>query len=385
MTQKYPLLEAQPVPKRLFEPITMGRISLPHRIMMAPLTRCRVTAPNIPNDLMANYYAQRAGAALIVTEATAISEGAQGYWRTPGVYTARHISAWQSIAEAVHSRGGRIFMQLWHNGRVLHPENVPWPARAVGPSAIAPKFLMMTPNGRRAPPTPDALTLAEIAGIRADFVLAARNAILAGMDGIELHAANGYLFEQFLNRSSNVRTDAYGGSIENRGRFLREVIADVSSAVGPDRVGIRISPFGVLHDMSDPDPAEIYDYVLRTVSAADVAYLHIIRPVISGNVESEAGRLVRDPLLNVRPRFAGRIIVAGGIDVENAEQMIADGQADAVAFGRWFLANPDLPQRLRLGLPLNDADRPTFYTQTGDGYTDYPEFTAGSAEAPPSV
>jgi N-ethylmaleimide reductase len=377
MAREYPTLPPQPTPRRLFEPVTMGRYRLRHRIVMAPLTRCRVSDPNIPNGLMAEYYRQRAGAALIITEATAVSEGAQGYWRTPGIYAARHLLAWEEIANAVHRQQGRIFMQLWHNGRVRHPDNVPWEARSVGPSAIAPKMLMMTPNGRQAPPVPESLTIAEIAGIRADFVLAARNAILAGMDGVELHAANGYIFEQFLNRSSNQRSDSYGGSMENRGRLLAEVIADVSEAIGPDRVGVRISPFGVLNDIGDPAPGEIYDYLLRAMDSADIAYLHIIRPVVSGNIESEAGRLVRDPVLDVRPRFRGRVIVAGGIEIAEAEHLIESGLADAVAFGRWFVANPDLPDRLRNGWPLNDADRATFYTPGREGYVDYPAF-AGS-------
>jgi N-ethylmaleimide reductase len=376
MACTYPLTPAQPLPRRLLEPLTIGRFRLPHRIVMAPLTRCRVTDPNIPNDLMTEYYGQRAGGGLIVTEATAISESGQGYWRTPGIYKAGQVAGWERIADAVHARQGRIVMQLWHNGRVRHPDNVPWDARSLAPSAITPKMLMMTPNGRQAPPTPEALTPSEIAGIRADFVLAARNAILAGMDGIELHGANGYIFEQFLNRGSNQRSDAYGGSMENRGRFLREVVEAVSEAIGPDRVGVRISPFGILNDTHDPAPEEIYDYVLRTLDAADIAYLHIIRPVVSGNIESEAGRLLRDPVLDVRPRFRGRVIVAGGVEVAEAENLLEAGHADAVAFGRWFVANPDLPERLRNGWPLNEAERDSFYTQGPEGYVDYPVYGA---------
>ncbi|MEO8667828.1 MAG: alkene reductase [Bauldia sp.] len=372
---------AQPKPSRLFEPVGIGRYRLPHRIVMAPLTRCRVTDPNIPNAMMAEYYAQRSSAALIITEATAVSEAAQGYWRTPGIYNFKQVAGWAAIADAVHAGVARIFVQLWHNGRMFHPDNVPWPGGSVAPSAIAPAVLMMTPNGRQAPPAPRELTAPEIRGIVADFVLAARNAMLAGMDGIELHAANGYIFDQFLHRSSNRRTDAHGGAIENRARLLLEVIDAVSAAIGPDRVGVRISPFGVLNDMHDPELAEIYRHVLTAIDARDVAYLHVIRPVVSGNQDSAAGRRLRDPVLDVRQHFRGRVIVAGGLDVAEADAFVAAGLADAAAFGRWFVSNPDLPERLWNQWPLNEADRATFYTQAAEGYVDYPTFAPADRDA----
>jgi N-ethylmaleimide reductase len=246
----------------------------------------------------------------------------------------------------------------------------------VAPSAITPNVLMMTPSGRQPLSVPEALTGAEIRGIIADFALAARNAMLAGMDGIELHAANGYIFEQFLHRRSNRRTDAYGGALANRARFLLEVVEAVSAAIGNDRVGIRISPFGVLNDMSDgAEAGEIYDHVLSVLDPLDLAYLHIIRPTVSGNQDSEAGRALRDPVLDVRRRYRGRVIVAGGLDVAAADSLVEAGLADAVAFGRWFVSNPDLAERLRHGWPLAEADRDTFYTQGPEGYADYPRFS----------
>jgi N-ethylmaleimide reductase len=321
---------------------------------------------------MVDYYRQRAHGGLIVGEATAISEQGQGYWRTPGIYTQEHVAGWAAVADAVHAGGSRMFLQIWHNGRIFHPDNVPWVGRPVAPSAIAPNVLMMTPNGRQQPPVPDALTEGEIRGIIADFALAARNAILAGMDGVELHGANGYIFEQFLNRGSNHRTDAYGGSIANRVRFLRQAVEAAASAVGPERVSVRISPYGVLNDAHDSDPGEVYEAVLSALDPLDIAYLHVIRPVVSGNQDSEAGKSAPDPLLEVRKHFRGKVIVAGGLDVSEADSLIEKNLADAVAFGRWFVANPDLVQRLKNGWPLNDADRDTFYTQGAEGYLDYP-------------
>ena len=368
----------QPVPRRLFEPIVIGRYQLRNRIIMAPLTRCRVTDPNVPNNVMVEYYAQRSSAGLIISEATAVSEGAQGYWRTPGIYTLKQVTGWQAIVDAVHASGGRMFIQLWHNGRMLHPDNIPWPGRSVAPSAIAPQVLMMTPNGRQAPPVPEALTLAQIQGIVSDFVLASRNAILAGADGVELHAANGYIFEQFLHRTSNQRTDRYGGTLANRSRFLREVVDAVAAAIGADRLGVRISPFEVLNDMQDPEPRAIFHHVLAAMDPVDLAYLHIIRPVVSGNQDSDAGRALRDPVLDVREHYRGPVIVAGAVEVAEGDGLIDAGLADAIAFGRWFVSNPDLPERLRRQWPIAEADRATFYTQERQGYVDYPTYASPS-------
>lgn len=366
----------QPVPRRLFEPIVIGRYQLRNRVIMAPLTRCRVTDPNVPNNVMVEYYAQRSSAGLIISEATAVSEGAQGYWRTPGIYTLKQVTGWQAIVDAVHASGGRMFIQLWHNGRMLHPDNIPWPGRSVAPSAIAPQVLMMTPNGRQAPPVPEALTLAQIQGIVSDFVLASRNAILAGADGVELHAANGYIFEQFLHRTSNQRTDRYGGTLANRSRFLREVVDAVAAAIGADRLGVRISPFGVLNDMQDPEPRAIFHHVLAAMDPVDLAYLHIIRPVVSGNQDSDTGRALRDPVLDVREHYRGPVIVAGAVEVAEGDALIDAGLADAIAFGRWFVSNPDLPERLRRQWPIAEADRATFYTQERQGYVDYPTYAS---------
>jgi N-ethylmaleimide reductase len=320
------------------------------------------------------YYGQRASASLIVTEATAVSEGAQGYWRTPGVYSLKQIAGWEAVSEAVHKGGARIFMQLWHNGRMFHPDNVPWQGRSVAPSAVAPKVQMMTSAGRQQPPEPETLTVPEIHGIVADFALGARNAMLAGMDGIELHAANGYIFEQFLHRSSNWRDDAYGGSLKNRARLLLEVVGAVSDAIGPDRVGVRISPYGILNDMSDPEQHEIYQFVAEAMNETGIAYLHIIRPVVSGNQTRIDRPADPDPLPEIRERYKGPLIVAGAVDVAVAEALIDADLADAVAFGRWFVSNPDLPERIRNGWPLAEYDAATFYTPGPTGYVDYPPY-----------
>jgi len=360
----------QPIPKRMFEPIEIGRYRLSNRIVMAPMTRCRAVDWNVPSTLAPIYYSQRASAGLIITEATQPSEAAQGYWRTPGIHGERHVEVWRAVAQGVHARQGRIFMQLWHNGRIFHPDSVPPHLRPYGPSAVQANVRLMTPKGLQQVPTPIEMSEADIAAAVADFVAGARRAIDCGIDGVELHAANGYLFEQFLNRSSNRRTDRYGGSIENRARMLRETVEAVSAAIGADRVGVRISPLGSFNDMSDPDPVEIYRHVVTMLAGQNLAYLHVIRPAVSGSLTVAEAR--PDPLPDIRRLYPGTLIVAGDLDVVHAERMLESGLADAVGFGRWFISNPDLPERLRHGCALAEADRATFYTPGPDGYIDYP-------------
>lgn len=369
----------QPVPKRLFEPLQLGRYTLSNRIVMAPMTRCRATEVNIPSTLAPEYYAQRASAGLIVTEATQPSAGAQGYWRTPGIHNGRQSEVWTQIAERVHAAGGRIFMQMWHTGRNFHADNSSPGVQAVAPSAIAANIKLMTPNGMQATPVPIALDPQGIAAITADFVTAARRAVDCGIDGVEIHAANGYLFDQFLNRSSNHRTDAWGGTIENRARMLMDTTSAVCSQIGSDRVAVRISPLGIFNDVNDPEPELTYCYVARKLSALNLAYLHVIRPNVSGSLTRETTDII-DPLPEIRALYRGTLIVAGDLDVNTADQLVDAGMADGVGFGRWFISNPDLPSRLRHGWPLEAPDRTNFYSGEATGYVDYRAYAQQSRQ-----
>lgn len=374
-------ISIQPIPRRLLEPLSVGRIVLSNRIIMAPMTRCRAVDGNIPNEMAAAYYGQRASAGLIITEATQISESAQGYWRTPGLHNERQSAIWRRIVERVHAEGGRIFVQLWHNGRVFHPDNVPPGRYSVAPSAIAPSAKLMTPNGPQVPPVPRELSAAQIHEISTDFVLSAQRAIDCGFDGVEIHAANGYLIDQFLNSSSNRRTDQWGGTLENRARFLLDTAAAVCAAIGADRTGVRISPLGDFNDVHDPQPQEIYRYLASRLAELDLAYLHVIRPVVSGSsTRTSATGLdsgpVADPLEEIRARYRGTLLVAGDLDVATADGLVDAGLADGIAFGRWFISNPDLPQRLRRGWPLAGADRAVYYSEGAQGYIDFPHYSA---------
>jgi|694.fasta_scaffold104386_3 N-ethylmaleimide reductase len=370
----------QPIPTRLFEPLQLGRYTLSNRIVMAPMTRCRATEVNIPSTLASEYYAQRASAGLIVTEATQPSVGAQGYWRTPGIHNDRQSEVWARIAERVHAAGGRIFMQMWHNGRIFHPDNSSPGVQPVAPSAIAANIKLVTPNGMQATTVPIALDQQGIAAITEDFVAAARRAVDCGIDGVEIHAANGYLFDQFLNRSSNHRTDAWGGTIENRARMLMDTTSAVCSQIGSDRVAVRISPLGIFNDVNDPEPELTYRYVARELSALDLAYLHVIRPNVSGSLTRETTDII-DPLPEIRALYQGTLIVAGDLDVNTADQLVDGGIADGVGFGRWFISNPDLPARLRHGWPLEVPDRTNFYSGEATGYVDYPAYVQQSRQS----
>jgi len=357
---------------RLFTPLKVGALTIPHRVLMAPLTRCRAEGANVPTDLMAEYYAQRAGAGLIIAEATTVSSRGHGYPNTPGIYTDAQVAGWKKVASAVHAKGGRIFLQLWHVGRISHPAYQPNGELPVAPSAIKPKGQVWTGKEMADYVTPRALRIEEIPGIVAEYVRGARLAKEAGFDGVEIHNANGYLLDQFLRSGTNTREDGYGGSPAGRARLTIEVAAAVVSIWGSDRVGIRLSPGGVFNDMSDADPHETFGYVLRELSKLELAYAHVTR-VTAQDIAHGAKAGVGPKEL--RKHFDGVLIATGGFDRAQAEQAISEGWADAVAYGVPFLANPDLPRRLQENLSLNTPDEATFYAPGPKGYTDYP--TAG--------
>lgn len=350
----------------LLSPIQIGAYRLANRVVMAPLTRMR--APEcIPSDLMVDYYSQRASAGLIVSEATAISTQGIGYPNIPGIYLDAQVKAWKKITEAVHSRGGRIFLQLWHVGRISHPDfhggELP-----VAPSAIAPKGHAVTYTGMQPFVTPRALTTEELPGIVEHYRQAAKHALSAGFDGVEIHAANGYLLDQFLRNGSNQRDDNYGGSVENRCRLLLEVTSAVIKVWGAERVGIRLSPSGTFNDMSDSNPQALFVHLVGQLNRFDLAYLHLVDALES---DIRHGAKVVD-LGVLRQAYLGTLIVCGGYDKVRANQVIEDDLADAVAFGALYIANPDLVARFKLDAPLNTPDPTTFYGGDEKGYTDYP-------------
>lgn len=361
----------------LYSPLSLGPLALPNRLVMAPMTRSRAAQPgDVPTALNATYYAQRASAGLIVTEATQISPEGKGYAWTPGIHTPAQRDGWRLVTDAVHAAGGRIFLQLWHVGRVSHPALQPNGALPVAPSAIAPRgvrvFAIDPAHGTpRFLPcvTPRALALREIPRVVDDYRRAAALAMDAGFDGVEIHGANGYLIDQFLRSTTNRRDDAYGGSPERRLRFLREVVDATSREVGAERVGVRLSPHVTLQDMADPEIIPTALLAAEALQSAGVAYLHLAEADWE-----DAPAVPLDFRVALRARFRSPIIVAGRYTVERARPLLAAGLADLVAFGRPFLANPDLPRRLREGLPLNPPDPDTFFGGGARGYTDYPTF-----------
>lgn len=353
----------------LFSPQKLGRIELKNRIVMAPMTRSRAIG-NVPNASMATYYGLRAEAGLLITEGTAPSPNGLGYPRIPGVYSAEQIAGWRAVTDAVHAGGGRIFIQLMHTGRVGHVANLPDGARVLAPSALAaPGTLYTDAQGPQPYPVPAAMTTAEVQATIAEHVHAARSAIEAGADGIELHGANGYLIEQFLNTASNTRTDQYGGSIENRARFALDVARATAAAIGADRVGIRLSPYGgSLGLVADAETDALYLHLAKELSALGIAYIHMVDHSAMGAppvpVALKAG---------IREAFSGVIILSGGYTtVAGADEDLAAKRGDLVAFGRPFLANPTLVAKLRDGRPLVAADHTTFFTPGDKGYLDYP-------------
>jgi N-ethylmaleimide reductase len=356
----------------LFSPIQLGPYALPNRIAMAPLTRNRAGAGNVPGPLNATYYAQRASAALIISEATQVSPQGVGYPATPGIHSPEQIAGWQLVTDAVHQQGGRIFLQLWHVGRISHPSLQPDGQLPVAPSAIAPTGEAMTYEGMKPFVTPRALETEEIPGIIEQYRQASKNALAAGFDGVEVHGANGYLLDQFLRDGTNQRTDQYGGSIENRARLLLEVTRAVVEIWGADRVGVRLSPSGTFNDMRDSDPKATFGYAVTALNAFNLAYLHLLEP--SEADLRHGGTPV--PTSYFRPLYNGLLMVNWDYDQEKAEMAIANGNADLVSFGKLFIANPDLPERFRAGAPLNQPDPDTFYGGDAKGYTDYPALAA---------
>jgi N-ethylmaleimide reductase len=353
----------------LFRPFQLGPWRLPHRVVMAPMTRNRAAAGNTPTALMVEYYAQRASAALIVTEATQIAPEGVGYPGTPGIHSDAQVSGWRAVTDAVHARGGRIFVQLWHVGRVSHPALQPGGVLPVAPSAIAPEGNAWTLEGSKPFVAPRALETAEIPRIVAGYAAATRRARDAGFDGVEIHGANGYLIDQFLADGSNRRTDAYGGSVDNRVRFLYEVTEAVIRAWSADRVGVRLSPRGVFNSISDSNRAQTYGHAVRRLNELTPLYLHLFDPVgAASGADPGVPRLAPQ----LRQAFTGPLIVNGGFDARAASAALANGEADLVAFGVQFLCNPDLPARLRRGALLNAPQKATFYGGDARGYTDYP-------------
>ena len=354
--------------KTLFESITIGELTLPTRMVMAPLTRGRAGDEAIPNELMVEYYRQRATAGLIITEATQISPQGRGWVGAPGIHLPEQVQGWRRVTEAVHAAGGRIFLQLWHMGRASHPDfhggELP-----VAPSALAIEGdEIHTPLGKKPHVTPRALDLAEIPGVVQQYADAARNAREAGFDGVEIHGANGYLIDQFLRSGSNRRTDAYGGTVEKRARFLLEVVEAVTAASTPGRVGLRLSTLNPYNGQSDAHPAETFGYAARELNRFGLAYLHVLE-ALPGHPFYVAGPQV---VPRLRSLFTGPLMVNGGYTAELAELALERGEADLVAFGVPFLANPDLVERFRIGAPLNPPDVSTFYSSGARGYTDYP-------------
>jgi len=363
----------------LFQPVRLGPYRLANRIVMAPLTRSRAGDDGVPRPVMAEYYAQRASAGLIIAEGTNISPQGRGYAFTPAIYDDAQVEGWRQVTKAVHARGGRIFPQLWHVGRVSHPSLQPGGALPVAPSAIRPQATSYTSAGFTPCVTPRALTLAEIADIIEQYRRAARNALAAGFDGVEIHAANGYLIEQFLRDSTNKRTDAYGGSRDNRARFLLEVAEAVAGVCGGERVGVRLSPVAPVNGAGlDSDPAATYGYAVEQLNAFGLAYIHVIEGVTQGAREVPGGF----DLQILRALFNGLYMANNGYDLRLALEARRRNLADLISFGRLYIANPDLVERLRTGARLNVPDRATFFGGGAAGYTDYPALSAaGKAEA----
>jgi len=348
----------------LFNPLQVGAITLPNRILLAPLTRTRADAGHMPNDLMVEYYSQRATGGLLITECTMVAPNTSAFINEPGIYNEAQIAAWKKVTEAVHAKGGRIFMQIWHAGRAAHPD-INGGVATVSSSATAIEGDIHTPNGKVAHAVPHALTAEEIPAIVAAYAQGAKNAIAAGFDGVEVHGANGYLIDQFLRDTPNQRTDGYGGSLDNRARFLFEVLTAVTTAIGADRVGLRLSPLNSYNGMKDSDPIALITFLAEKLNAFKLAYLHVMRADFFGVQKGDVMTIARE-------KYKGVLVGNMGYSPEEAETAIAAGKLDAVAFGTAFLANPDLPARIKTKAALNTPDSNTFYTPGAKGYTDYP-------------
>lgn len=367
----------------LHTPLELGGLSLAHRVVMAPLTRMRATVPgNTANALMARYYGQRATpGGLIIAEASQVSQDGVGAPNTPGIHTEAQVEGWREVTTAIHDKGGKVYLQLWHMGRLSHPSHQPGGGLPVAPSAVAAQGDVTTADLQRVPfPVPRALETREIPALVQRYVQAARNAMAAGFDGVEIHSANGYLLEQFLQSKTNQRTDAYGGSIANRCRLVLEITEAIAAACGPQRVGIRLSPYGIANDSGEADPMPLYSHLVRALDPLGLSYLHLIEPRASGAGQREVDHQnVPSAAKLFRPMWRGRLIAAGNFRQENANAMLAAGDADAIAFGRLFISNPDLPDRLRTGAELTPYNRATFYTRGPEGYVDYPRADGSAA------
>lgn len=351
----------------LFCPVSLGALQLKNRIVMAPLTRNRAGEDGVPQQMNVTYYAQRASAGLIITEATPISSMAHGYPALPGIYTDAQVAGWKKVTDAVHAKGGKIVIQLWHVGRISHPSLLPNHALPVAPSAVKPAGQAFTYQGLADYVTPRALDISELPGVVADYVHATQCALAAGFDGVEVHAANGYLLDQFLRDGSNKRTDQYGGSIENRARLLVEVIKAVVDVAGAGKVGVRLSPVNPFNDMKDSNPQALFNDVAKALNQFNLAYLHVVEGGIHGGG-------IADPFDfdAMRKLFKGAYIANLSYDKVRGNVAIASGHADAIAYGVPFIANPDLVARYKANAPLNEADADTFYGGGEKGYTDYP-------------
>lgn len=351
----------------LFTPVQLGNLHLKNRIVMAPMTRSRAIG-NVPNELMVRYYAMRAEAGLIITEGVAPSPNGLGYARIPGIFSAAQVQGWRKVTDAVHETGGKIFVQLMHTGRVCHPLNLPADAQMLAPSDIAAEGEMWTDSsGQQAYPSPVAMSEADIMATIAEYAVSAKNAIEAGFDGIELHAANGYLIDQFLNTASNQRVDRWGGSIENRIRFALEVAKACATVIGAERIGMRISPYGVFNCMApDAEMDAMYERLIAELNRVGLVYIHVVDHSSMGAPEVPA-----EVKAKIRAAFKGKYILSGGYDLARANADLEANRGDLVAFGRPFISNPDLVRKLREGIPLTVPDMATFYTPGEKGYTDY--------------
>lgn len=348
----------------------LGSLELKNRIVMAPMTRSRAIN-NVPNELIAEYYGQRASAGLIITEGTSPSPNGLGYARIPGIFSVEQVNGWKKVTSAVHKNGGKIFVQLMHTGRIAHQNNLPFGARVLAPSAVGAPGEMWTDNeGMKTYSTPIEMTEANLAEARREYVQAAKNAMYAGFDGVELHGANGYLLEQFLSSNVNQRTDNYGGSIENRARFVLEVVKEISEAIGKEKTAIRLSPFAMYNDIQHHDNEALYSYLAEELNKLGIVYVHVTDQ--STGSKSDVKDLVRK---HIRNKFNNTIILSGGYTLESAEEAIREDLGDLVSFGRPFITNPDLVNRFHKNLPLNiKLDASTLYAADAKGYTDYPVF-----------
>jgi N-ethylmaleimide reductase len=361
----------------LFTQIDVGPLSLKNRIAMAPMTRSRAALDGTPTAIMADYYAQRAGAGLIVSEGVSISAEAQGFLNVPGIFTESHVAAWRNVTERVHAQKCAFVMQLWHTGRIGHPDNMAAGLHPVAPSAIAHDRTVVTPSGMQATQVPRVLNADEILRTIEDYAQAARRARDAGCDAIEIHGANGYLPGQFLHESTNTRTDAWGGSLEKRARFMLEVSRACAEAIGPKRVGVRLTPFSVFNGAHSGNDEAVNRYLIPALDELNLLYLHVVTSEVAGNqtVVRDQATEVKDVVGFARALWPGALIAAGGFDRTQADNELASGRADLIAFGRDFIGNPDLPLRLASGHPLAERRPSDWYGSSEAGYTDYPTAT----------